>query len=93
MNDEEDESERPSDEEHEGERVMSRADGASILREIADGVETGRIEVGGERGFAATIPERFELEVEYEVEADEAELEIELEWPMEGGEAVSAGEE
>ena len=88
-----DESESGSEEEeHEGERVMSRADGAAILREIADGVESGTIDIEGERGFTATIPERFELEVEYEVDAEEAELEIELEWPIEAGEAVPADE-
>lgn len=93
-----DETENESDEtesdetEHEGERVMDRADGAAILREVADGVEDGRIEIEGENGFTAEIPEQFELEVEYEVATDEAELEVELAWPMEDGDAVSAEE-
>lgn len=79
--------------EREGERVMSRADGAAILREVAAGVEDGTIDIEGENGFTVAVPERFELEVEYEVSDDEAELEIEIEWPMEDGEAVSADEE
>ncbi|MFD1644076.1 amphi-Trp domain-containing protein [Haloarchaeobius litoreus] len=78
--------------EREGERVMSRADGAGILREVADGVENGTIDIGGENGFTVAVPERFELEVEYEVTDDEAEFEVELEWQMEDGEPVSADE-
>ena len=78
--------------EREGERVMSRADGAEILREVADGVETGRIDIKGETGFTVAVPERFELEVEYEVTEDEAEFDVELEWQMEDGEPVSLEE-
>lgn len=78
--------------EHEGERVMDRADGAAILREVADGVEDGRIEIEGENGFTAEIPAQFELEVEYEGAEEEAELEVELEWPVEDGDAVAAEE-
>ncbi|MFP8890250.1 amphi-Trp domain-containing protein [Natrialbaceae archaeon A-CW2] len=79
--------------EHEGERVMSRADGAAILREVAAGVEEGTIHIEGENGFTVAVPEHFELEVEYEATDDEAELEVELEWPMEDGEPVSADDE
>ncbi|MBX0295997.1 amphi-Trp domain-containing protein [Haloarcula nitratireducens] len=79
--------------EREGERVLSRADGASILREVAEGVEDGTIDIEGEDGFTVPVPDRFELEVEYEVTDDEAEFEVELEWPLEDGEAVSADEE
>ena len=78
--------------EHEGERVMSRGDGAAILRKVADGVDDGRIDIEGENGFTAEIPEQFELEVEYEIAEEEAELEVELEWPIEDGDAVSAEE-
>ena len=78
--------------EREGERVMSRADGAEIIREVADGVENGTIDIEGENGFAVTVPEHFELEVEYEVTDDEAEFEVELEWQMEDGEPVLADE-
>lgn len=78
--------------EREGERVMSRADGAKILREVAAGVENGTIDIKAKNGFTVAVPERFELEVEYEVTDDEAEFEIELEWPMKDGEAVSADE-
>jgi len=78
--------------EREGERVMSRADGARIIREIAAGVEDGTIDIDGENGFTVAVPEQFELEVEYEVTDDEAEFEVELEWPMEDGEPVSADE-
>ncbi|SFS37067.1 amphi-Trp domain-containing protein [Halostagnicola kamekurae] len=78
--------------EREGERVMSRPDGAAILREVADGVENGTIDIEGDDGFTVAVPERFELEVEYEVTDDEAEFEVELEWPMEDGEPVSPDE-
>ncbi|MFB1064037.1 amphi-Trp domain-containing protein [Natrinema sp. H-ect4] len=78
--------------EREGERVMSRADGAGIIREVAAGIEDGTIDIDGENGFTVAVPEHFELEVEYEVTDDEAELEVELEWPMEDGEPVSADE-
>ncbi|WP_049972658.1 amphi-Trp domain-containing protein [Haladaptatus cibarius] len=78
--------------EREGEQVMSRADGAGILREIADGVENGTIDIEGDHGFTVAVPEHFELEVEYEVTDDEAEFEVELEWRMEDGEPASAGE-
>ncbi|WP_226043144.1 amphi-Trp domain-containing protein [Natrinema sp. DC36] len=78
--------------EHEGERVMSRTEGAGILREVADGVENGTIDIEGENGFTVAVPEHFELEVEYEVTDDEAELEVELEWHMKDGEPVSADE-
>ncbi|SIR66458.1 amphi-Trp domain-containing protein [Haladaptatus litoreus] len=78
--------------EREGERVMSRADGAGILREVADGVENGTIDIQGDNGFTVPVPEHFELEVEYEVTDDEAEFEVELEWRMEDGEPVSADE-
>ncbi|MCU4751256.1 amphi-Trp domain-containing protein [Halobacteria archaeon AArc-curdl1] len=86
----ENEAEPTNDEtEHEGERVMSRSDGAAILREVAAGVEDGTINIEGENGFTVAIPERFELEFEYEESDDEAELEVELEWRMEDGEAMS----
>lgn len=78
--------------EREGERVMSRADGAGILREVADGVENGTIDIEGDNGFTVAVPEHFELEVEYEVTDDEAEFEVELEWRMENGEPVSSDE-
>ena len=78
--------------EREGEKVMSRADAAGVLREVADGVETGRIDIKGETGFTVAVPERFELEVEYEVTEDEAEFDVELEWQMEDGEPVSLEE-
>ncbi len=87
------ESESPDEaSEREGERVMSRTDGAAILREVAAGVEDGTIDIEGADGFSVAVPERFELEVEYEVTDDEAEFEVELEWPMEDGEAVPADE-
>ena len=80
----------PNDEtEREGEQVMSRADGAEILCEVANGVENGTINIEGENGFTVAVPEHFELEVEYEVTDDEAEFEVELEWQMEDGEPVS----
>lgn len=78
--------------EREGERIMSRAEGAGILREVAAGVEDGTIDIEGEDGFTVALPERFELEVEYEEVDNEAEFEVELEWELEDGEAVSPDE-
>ncbi|WP_311174015.1 amphi-Trp domain-containing protein [Halobellus ordinarius] len=78
--------------EREGERIMSRADAAGVLREVAAGVENGRIDIDGDNGFTVAVPERFELEVEYEVTEDEAEFDVELEWQMEEGEPVSVEE-
>ncbi|WP_435158868.1 amphi-Trp domain-containing protein [Haladaptatus sp. DFWS20] len=78
--------------EREGEQVMSRTDGAGILREVADGVENGTIDIEGDNGFTVAVPEHFELEVEYEVTDDEAEFEVELEWRMEDGEPISSDE-
>ena len=78
--------------EREGERIMNRAEGAGILREIAAGVEDGTIDIEGENGFTVAIPERFELEVEYEEIDNEAELEVELEWQIEDEKAVSPDE-
>ncbi|KDE58158.1 hypothetical protein EL22_06800 [Halostagnicola sp. A56] len=94
-NDDEPETEAESaddETEREGERVMDRSDGAEILREVADGVENGTIDIEGDDGFTVAVPERFELEVEYEVTDDEAEFEVELEWRMEDGEPVSPDE-
>ncbi|MFD1599622.1 amphi-Trp domain-containing protein [Halobellus rarus] len=94
-NDEESKTETESaddETEREGERVMSREDAAEILREVADGVENGTIDIEGDNGFTVAVPEHFELGVEYEVTDDEAELEVELEWRMEDGEPVSANE-
>lgn len=97
MADDESESETEGDStdeetEREGEQVMSRADGASILREVASGVEDGTIDIEGENGFSVAIPERFELEVEYEEIDNEAEFEVELEWELDDDEAVSPDE-
>ncbi|MFC7072040.1 amphi-Trp domain-containing protein [Halovenus rubra] len=75
--------------EREGEKVMSRADGAEVLHEVADSVEAGKIEIDGEDGFTVAVPEQFELEVEYEETDDEAEFEVEIEWQIENGEPVS----
>ena len=80
----------PNDEtEREGEQVMSRADGAGILREVADGVENGTIDIEGENSFTVAVPEHFELGVEHEVTDDKAEFEVELEWQVEDGEPIS----
>jgi amphi-Trp domain-containing protein len=57
---------------------MSRADGAGILREVAENVENGTIDIEGENGFTVAVQEHFELEVKYEITDDEAELEGEL---------------
>lgn len=78
-------------EEFELEGLMAREEGATVLRQLADGVESGSVELGGDEG-SVSVPEQFEVEVEYEEEDDEAELEVELEWPMVDGEAAPAEE-
>lgn len=68
-------------EEFELEGLMTREEGAAVLRELADHIESGSVELGdGEE--PVVVPEQFEVEFEYEEEDDEAELEIELEWPI-----------
>lgn len=84
---EEPESEETEEEEFELEGLMTREKGASVLRRLANGVESGSVELGRDEG-PVTVPEQFEVEVEYE-EAAEAELEVELEWSMDDGEAVA----
>ena len=79
------------EEEFELEGLMSREEGATVLRRLADDVEDGSVVLDGDEG-PVSVPERFEVEVEYEEEDDEAELEIELEWPMIDGEAVPVEE-
>ena len=78
-------------EEFELEGLMTREEGAAVLRRLADGVESGSVELGGDEG-SVSIPERFEVEVEYEEEDDETELEVEIEWPMVDDEAAPAEE-
>lgn len=68
-------------EEFELEGMMTREEGAAVLRELADHIEAGSVELGdGEE--PVNVPEQFEVEFEYEEGDDEAELEIELEWPI-----------
>lgn len=81
---EESEDSKSGNEEFELEGQMTREEGAAILRRVADGVENGSVELGGDKG-SVSIPERFEMEVEYEEEDDETELEVELEWPTADG--------
>lgn len=78
---EESETEENGEEEFELEGLMARDQGANVLRRLADGVESGSVELGRDEG-PVTVPEEFEVEVEYEEEEGEAELEVELEWSM-----------
>jgi len=72
-------------EEFELEGHMDRAEGANVLRRLADGVESGSVELGRDEG-PVTLPDEFETEVEYEEGGDEAELEVEFEWSLDDGE-------
>ena len=83
-----DDGEENEQEEFELEGFMSREEGATVLRRLADGVESGSVELGGDDG-TVTVPDQFEIEFEYEEEADEAELEVELEWSTDDGEPES----
>ncbi len=78
--------------EFELEGLMSRGEGATILRRLADGVESGSVDLGSDEG-SVRIPEQVEVELEYEEEYDEAELEIELEWQLVDGEAAPASKD
>ena len=89
---EEPESEENEEEEFELEGLMSREEGANVLRRLASGVENASVELGRDEG-PVTVPEQFEVEVEYEEAKEEAELEVELEWSMVDGEAVSTEHE
>ena len=89
---EEPESEENEEEEFELEGLMSREEGANVLRRLASGVENASVELGRDEG-PVTVPEQFEVEVEYEEAKEEAELEVELEWSMADGEAVSTEED
>jgi amphi-Trp domain-containing protein len=84
------EDDNSDDEEYEVDHVVTRAEGASTLRRLADGVAAGSVTLSGDKTVTAAVPEQFELEIEYETEDDEAELEVELEWPLVDKEAVPA---
>ena len=86
-----DDGEESEEEEFELEGLMSREEGATVLRRLADGVEDGSVELGGDEG-TVTVPDRFEVEFEYEEQEDEAELEVELEWSTDDGELASTEE-
>jgi len=89
---EEAESEENEEEEFELEGLMSREEGANVLRRLASGVENASVELGRDEG-PVIVPEQFEVEVEYEEAEEEAELEVELEWSMVDGEAASTEED
>ena len=89
---EEPESDETEEEEFELEGLMTREKGASVLRRLANGVESASVELGRDEG-PVTVPEQFEVEVEYEEGDEEAELEVELEWSMDDGEAVATKED
>ena len=60
---------------------MTRERVASILRDTADGIEAGAIQVGGgDEPIVAAVPPELEVEVEFEREGNVRGLEIELEW-------------
>lgn len=81
--------EEREEEEFELEGLMTRNQGADVLRRLANGVESGSVELGRDEG-PVTVPNEFVVEVEYEEEPDEAELEVELEWSVVDGEASAA---
>ncbi len=69
--------------EYETELTGSRAEIASVLHGVADGLRTGAVRLGDETG-AVTVetPEELTLEIEFETEDDGASLELELEWSV-----------
>lgn len=88
---EESEDAESEEEEFELEGLMTREEGAAVLRRLADYVDSGSVELGGDEG-PVSVPERLEVEFEYEEEDDEAELEVELGWSMVDGQAAPAEE-
>ncbi len=86
--------EEPEDTESNGsesevKQLVTRAEGAAVLRRLADGIANGSEELGDEEVVVA-VPERFELEIEHEQEYEKVEFEAELEWPVVDDEAVAA---
>jgi amphi-Trp domain-containing protein len=77
------------------EEKMSSAEAASLLRRIADKVESGEIVLErGKKSVRLTIPSRLEVELKAEKETGKKKttmkLEVELEWPL-GGSKETAG--
>jgi len=77
------------------EEKMSSSEAASLLRRIADRVETGEIVLErGKKSVNLTIPSRLEVEIKAEKETGKKKttmkLEVELEWPL-GGSKEMAG--
>jgi amphi-Trp domain-containing protein len=66
--------------EYEVERTVTRDEAATLLRKLADDVESGSIAFY-EGGIVADIPGTLDFEIEFEREDNETEIEIELEWP------------
>jgi len=81
--------------ETEHEQRATRADAASVLRGLADGIDAGTVSTGAdEDAVTVAVPKEFDLEAEYDRGTDEAEIEVELEWPTAvEGEAGEVAEE
>ena len=68
--------------EFEWKKQLGRAEAATILRQIADGLEDGgEVELEQDSWeLKLEVPEELEFEVELEVSSEGVELEIELKW-------------
>ena len=68
--------------EFEWEKKAKRADAAKLLRELADSLQAGTVELERDGWqLKADVGTELSVGVELEIGEDEAELEIELRWP------------
>ena len=81
--------------EYDEELTGGRAEIASVLEGVADGVRAGDVRLGdGPDAVSVAMPDELTLELELETEDDEVSLELEIEWPAENARsAVSPLEE
>jgi amphi-Trp domain-containing protein len=75
------------------EEKMSSGEAASLLRRIAEKIETGEIVLErGKKSVNLSIPGQLEVEVKAEKETGKKKttmkLEVELEWPLGGSKAA-----
>ncbi|GAB7012524.1 amphi-Trp domain-containing protein [Halolamina salina] len=74
--------------EYDEELTADRAEIASILEGVADGVRAGDVRLGdGANAVSVAMPDELTLELELETEGGEASLELEIEWPASDAES------
>ena len=72
--------------------TITRHEAASILRNVAHGIESGVLEIDSHgEAVQVTFPDQFDIDVEYEEGDEDREFEIELEWETTDDRASSGG--